>query len=197
MNYESYARRTLAKLQSANELYAKWMLKRVAHVNQVDALQTREHLRQPPETGWQPMDSGAAWGGEWNNLWIRATVKIPEGSGGQTRISAPGYRRGGNAAFFAWHALRHHQQQKPFSGRGTQRGISHGRALGRAKNFRSRLSAMRGTIARARSPYENHGCDEPAEGAFAHAFRGLDVLVLDEAVHQMCFDLMEIVLQAA
>lgn len=45
-------------------------------------------------------------------------------------------------------------------------------------------------------PYENYGCDEPAEGAFSHVFRGVDVLVLDEAVHAMCFDLMT-VLEAA
>ena len=29
MHYEPYAQRTLAKLRSANELYAKWMLRKL------------------------------------------------------------------------------------------------------------------------------------------------------------------------
>ena len=66
----------------------------------------------------------------------------------------------------------------------------------RARNSRLRSNAMRDTIARARSPMKITAADEPAEGAFSHVFRGVDVLVLDEAVHAMCFDLMT-VLEAA
>ena len=37
MHYEPYAQRTLAKLRSANELYAKWMLRKVAHIDGAEA----------------------------------------------------------------------------------------------------------------------------------------------------------------
>ena len=57
MHYEPYAQRTLAKLRSANELYAKWMLRKVAHIDGAEALQTQEHLRTPPEDGWEPINA--------------------------------------------------------------------------------------------------------------------------------------------
>ena len=84
MHYEPYAQRTLAKLRSANELYAKWMLRKVAHIDGAEALQTQEHLRTPPEDGWEPINAGAAWGGEWNNLWLRLNVKIPQEAAGKS-----------------------------------------------------------------------------------------------------------------
>lgn len=195
MNYESYARRTLAKLQSANELYAKWMLKRVAHVNQVDALQTREHLRQPPETGWQPMDSGAAWGGEWNNLWIRATVKIPEAAAGKRVYLRPDTGAVETLCFLRGMPCGIINSKNHFLG-GEHSAVFLTEGARAGEEFPVAFECYAGHHCPGTQPYENYGCDEPAEGAFAHAFRGLDVLVLDEAVHQMCFDLME-VLQAA
>lgn len=195
MHYEPYAQRTLAKLRSANELYAKWMLRKVAHIDGAEALQTQEHLRTPPEDGWEPINAGATWGGEWNNLWLRLNVKIPQEAAGKSVYLRPDTGAVETLCFLRDVPCGIINSKNHFLG-GEHSALFLTQAAQAGEEFPVAFECYAGHHCPGTQPYENYGCDEPAEGAFSHVFRGVDVLVLDEAVHAMCFDLMT-VLEAA
>lgn len=195
MHYEPYAQRTLAKLRSANELYAKWMLRKVAHIDGAEALQTQEHLRTPPEDGWEPINAGATWGGEWNNMWLRLNVKIPQEAAGKSVYLRPDTGAVETLCFLRDVPCGIINSKNHFLG-GEHSALFLTQAAQAGEEFPVAFECYAGHHCPGTQPYENYGCDEPAEGAFSHVFRGVDVLVLDEAVHAMCFDLMT-VLEAA
>ena len=78
MQKEAYIQRTYKKIEKTLELYAKHIFRTVAAAETVLGMETREHLRKPPEAEqMQPILPGSAWGEEYGNLLLRTAFTLP------------------------------------------------------------------------------------------------------------------------
>jgi alpha-mannosidase len=77
MVYEKYSNRVLDKLENLNKIYANLMYTKIASLDPVLGMQTKDHLRTPPTDGLSPLKSGDTWGGEYMNLWVKGSFTVP------------------------------------------------------------------------------------------------------------------------
>ncbi|MCR5042148.1 MAG: hypothetical protein K6C36_08650, partial [Clostridia bacterium] len=70
MYNENLNNRIFSKLESALKIYEKLIFKKVGELADTRAYYTPEHLRSVPESGFEPIEKGASWGGEWQNMWL-------------------------------------------------------------------------------------------------------------------------------
>jgi hypothetical protein len=83
MIYEKYNERLYNKFDSANKIYADLILRKVGELINAKSYKTREHLRAIPISGWQSIEKGSSWGGEWENIWIKGTAVVPKEAEGK------------------------------------------------------------------------------------------------------------------
>ncbi len=77
MHYDSFNKRLLDKIDNALTVYEKKIYEPVAVIGSVKALETREHFRTPPRSGYRDMATGDAWGAEYGSVWIHTAFLIP------------------------------------------------------------------------------------------------------------------------
>ena len=78
MNNNNYIGRTHHKFESVLNFYAAKIFKPVLDIENVLALETKEHFRTPPEkSAMHPIEKGTKWGEEYGNIWLRCEVTVP------------------------------------------------------------------------------------------------------------------------
>ena len=77
MYNENLNNRVFEKLEHALPIYEQLVYNCVGELEHTEALFTSEHLRAVPETGFAPIEKGTAWGGEWNNMWLKGEFTVP------------------------------------------------------------------------------------------------------------------------
>ena len=77
MYNERMKERVFNKLNSALNIYEKLIYTKVGELKNTEAYYTREHLREIPAGGFTPIEPGAGWGGEWENMWLRGEFTVP------------------------------------------------------------------------------------------------------------------------
>ena len=79
MNYDKYAERLITKIERTIELYGRHIFLPISKVNHVLAYRTKDHLRMPPENKvMKEIYVPEVWGGEYENVWLKAIITVPE-----------------------------------------------------------------------------------------------------------------------
>ena len=77
MYYENLKNRIYEKLDHALHIYEKLIYMKVGELQDPEGFFTKEHLRSVPAEGFAPIAKGTAWGGEWENLWVKGSYTVP------------------------------------------------------------------------------------------------------------------------
>ena len=75
---DKYFGRTVGKLQSILPIYAKLIYQKQYEIQNLCYFETQEHFRDVPQNTFLPLEKGQAWGGEYQNMWIKGDFKIPK-----------------------------------------------------------------------------------------------------------------------
>ena len=72
--------KTIDKLLRIEDIYRKLIFQEVASIPMQYLSVGDAHLRQVPsdDQNWQDAETGLAWGGPWENMWLRGAFEIPE-----------------------------------------------------------------------------------------------------------------------
>ncbi len=196
MHYESFNKRLLSKIENALKIYETRIYEPVAVVKTLQALETGEHFRTPPEEGYTQLSSGGQWGGEFGNVWLRTAFTVaPEWAGerlclcentGAREILA--FVNGQPRGMFST------VNSEVFNGR--QNALLLTRQAVAGTVFQIDLECYAWHYEPGISVYQNLGKDTAAEGEFVKTFESVSLCRCNEPVLQAAIDL-HIALQAA
>ena len=195
MNHQAYIERTFKKFENVLEMYGKHILKPLFDVEQVYAYETKEHLRKPPaKEQMQPIAPQTKWGGEYSNIWLSATVTVPQEAEGKlvcAFVDTGAYEilcfKNGVPAGIINSKYQTFNGMHPFMF--VQKDAKAGETIEIAFECYAHHEVL-GT-----SPMANYGKDR-LEDDFIHTYNGITLCVIDTDMRDFAFDL-DIVLQMA
>ena len=195
MVYERYSDRVCSKLENLNKIYSQMMYEKADHLKDIKGLETKEHLRTPPEDGLYGIESGHKWGGEYSNLWLIGSYTVPEELAGKTLYVVP--RTDAYETLY----FKNGAPDGIFNSKGDYMGIMHSAQLlvknaSAGERFDLAFECYAHHFVVDAGPYAAYGKDVPKGGSFEKTFSSIDICVLNETVQKFVFDL-DAVLQMA
>jgi len=191
MNYDQYSGRTLSKLRQVNELYSALMFEKLETVSEVAAFCTQEHLRLPPEAGWESIKSGHKWGGEWQNIWLKFTYTVPANAAGKALYVKPHTNATETLCFTDGVPCGIINSKNNFLG-GEHSAVFLTADAKPGDTFDLAYECYAGHYCVGTSPYDSYGRSEPGAHDFDKTFGGVDILVMDKDIGQMIYDLKSV-----
>jgi len=197
MVYNNYSDRVLGKLENLNKIYADLMYTKIDTLKDLVGLQTKEHFRTPPTENLTPLSVGDRWGGESMNLWIKGTYTVPAELEGKKLHVIP-HTDAYEIMFF-----KNGVPDGLFNSKGDYMGIMHSAQLltqnaVAGESFDLAFECYANHFCAGCHPYNLYGSEMPVakDSDFIKTFKGIDVCVLNENIHNFVFDL-NIALQMA
>ncbi|MBQ4350945.1 MAG: alpha-mannosidase [Clostridia bacterium] len=196
MNNPTYIGRTYRKFESALNLYADRIVKTVGHAEGVLGFETMDHLRLPPAAAdMTPVENGKVWGCEYGNLWLRATVTVPECADGQILCAIPDadaveilcYRNNVPAGII-------NSKNNFIGGMHPCFFVSYDAKAG--ETYDLAFECYAGHTCFGTQPYEQYGRDESKSDTFTHTYRGIRIAVMDPLMRDFVFDLATVLQMA-
>ena len=196
MNNPTYIGRTYRKFESALNLYADRIVKTVGHAEGVLGFETMDHLRLPPAAAdMTPVENGKVWGCEYGNLWLRATVTVPECADGQILCAIPDadaveilcYRNNVPAGII-------NSKNNFIGGMHPCFFVSYDAKAG--ETYDLAFECYAGHTCFGTQPYEQYGRDESKSDTFTHTYRGIHIAVMDPLMRDFVFDLATVLQMA-
>ena len=181
----------MSKLRQVNELYSNLMLEKLETVANVAAFFTQDHLRLPPQSGWENITAGQKWGGEWQNIWIKFTYTVPANAAGKTLYVRPQTNATETLCFVDNKPCGIINSKNSFLG-GEHSAIFLTSDAKPGDTFELAYECYAGHYCVGTSPYDSYGKSEPGEHDFDKRFNGVDILVMDEDLKQMVYDLRSV-----
>lgn len=184
----AYIQRTYQKFQNVLEKYAAHIFAPIADLTDVTAYQTDEHLRLPPDADQlRTIAPGEAWGHEYGNIWLHATVTVPETANGEILCLIPDaeateilcYKDGKPSGII--------NSKNNFLGGMHSAMFLTDRATA-GETYTVDFECYAGHDCLGCSPYENYG-REQAQTNFTKHYHGIRLCVLDKTFRDFCFDL--------
>lgn len=191
MNQNAYIQRTYRKFDNVLERYAAHIFCPIADLTEVTAYQTDEHLRLPPDAELcTPIKPGTPWGHEYGNLWLHATVTVPDCAGGEILCAIPDtgavevlcYRDGKPAGII-------NSKNNFLGGMHSAMFITDHAKAGETITLDFECYAGHDCLGCA--PYSNYGKDR-AQADFTKQYNGIALCVLDKTFRDFCFDLSSV-----
>ena len=189
-------KQTYRKLLRVMENYKSLMFEPVGRL-QAEGLETREHFRRPPETGWQPLAEGQAWGGLNMNLWVRGRFTVPESAAGKSlyvRSHADGreqllFVNGVPKGIFSW-------KHGPDGGAHDSRLLSKNAAPGDVYDLALECwdRQLEGGEDRFDAASRDTGTDPLGPDTPGRVYGGVEIAALNEAVKDLYFDMRELLM---
>ena len=190
MYNENLNNRVFEKLEHALPIYEQLVYNCVGELEHTEALFTSEHLRAVPDSGFAPIEKGTAWGGEWNNLWLKGDFTVPETLDGQKLyvISACG----GNETLFFLNGVPKgifNTKNRDFvGGRHAAQYLGVGKA---GEKLTLAFECYAGHYDPNTDPYDNYFAPDPTQ-TFQHCFNGAQICTRNEDVFTLIFDIREL-----
>jgi len=188
MVYERYTGRMHGKLKAAADIYSKLIFAKVGELSDAVYLDTAEHFRSVPAEGWQPLEKGRRWGGEWQNMWVAGKAVVPAEAAGK-KLYTVSNANAVEILFFV--------NGKPcgiFNSKNDFIGAMHSAELitADAKEgdvYDLAFECYAGHFCAGTAPYANYGRDAAPNAEFMRTYEGINLCVMDELVKDFVFDL--------
>ena len=191
MYYENLKNRVYLKLEKALPIYEKLLFQKVGEMTDAQAYHTKEHLRSVPETGWQPIEKGTVWGGEWENLWVKGEFTVPAGLDGQTLYVVSSC--GGCEELFFLNGVPKglfNTKNRDFIG-----GSHASQYLGKAKAGETLSLAFEcyaGHFCVDTDAYDNYEYPDIQAWDYSQVYNGAEICTRDEEIFTLIFDIREL-----
>ncbi len=190
MYNENLNNRIYEKLDHALHIYEQLIFQTVGELQHTEALFTKEHLRTVPESGFAPIEPGTAWGGEWNNLWLKGDFTVPVALDGQTLYVLSDC--GGNEQLFfldgAPKGIFNTKNRDYVGGHHASQYLGKVQA---GQTLRLAFECYAGHYDPNTDPYDYYFAPDPTQ-TFQHCFNGVHICTRNEDVFTLIFDLREL-----
>ena len=188
MNNNNYIGRTHHKFESVLNFYAAKIFKPVLDIENVLALETKEHFRTPPEkSAMHPIEKGTKWGEEYGNIWLRCEVTVPEECEGHLIGAVPTGRAREILCFKDGEPAGIINSKNRFIGGEHSCMIISGSAKAGEK-IDLAFECYAGHTEFGCAPYESYMRDEDTLDSYNLTFEGVQLVVLDEVINNFVFD---------
>ena len=190
MYNEGMKNRIFSRLESALKIYSKMIYVKVGELRDTRAYFTREHLREVPAQGFSPIEKGASWGGEWENMWLCGEFTVPAELDGQPLYAVSNC--GGAEQLFFLNGVPKgiiNSKNQDFIG-----GHHASRYLGKAaagETYSLAFECYAGHYDPNTDPYDDYFCPDPTQG-FVHTFGGVDICKRNDDIFTLIFDIREL-----
>ncbi len=190
MYNENMKNRIFSKLESAMKIYAKMIYRKVGELSDTRAYFTREHLRDIPGDGFEPISRGTSWGEEWGNMWLCGEYTVPAELDGR-ELYAVSNCGGAEQLFFLNGVPKGiiNSKNRDFIG-GSHACQFIGKAVSGEK-FNIAFECYAGHYDPNTDPYDDYFCPDPTQG-FTHTFDGVDICTRDNDIFTLIFDIREL-----
>ncbi len=196
MYYEPLKRKANRKLEQAMKVYADRIFIKVGELSNVQAYYTKEHLRNVPQgEGWTSIEKGTAWGGEWQNLWIKGSFACDAAVDGK-KIYALSRAGGCEQLFFVNGVPKGIFNIKNTDYVGGNHGTQYIGVAKAGEKFDLAFECYAGHFCVGCAPDENFEYPDIEMPDFMQCYKGVDICVMDETVKDMVFDLREVLAAA-
>ena len=188
---ENLKKRIVEKLERTLHIYEKLVYRKVGELQHVRSLTTTEHLREVPRTGLAPIEKGAAWGGEWMNLWVCGDYTVPEAYDG-VPLYAVSLCGGREELFFlngVPKGLFNTKNREFVGGNHAAQFIGVGKA---GETVDMAFECYAGHFDIDTDPYNNYDYPDIPRQGFMHTYDGVEICVRDEEIFTLLFDLREL-----
>ena len=196
MKNESYINRTYGKFDRTLSRYVPLMFRHVADITDVTAMQTDEHLRLPPDAAtMSPITPGQRWGHEWGNIWLHASITVPQTADGEILCVIPDveaveilcFKNGKPAGII-------NSKNRFLGGEHSAMFISDCARAGETVTLDFECYA--GHHCPGCAPFENYDTDEANPDSYVHTYRGIKLVVMDKDMRDFVFDLATVLQMA-
>ena len=190
---EKLVRVLFEKTERMLTIYETLAYRKVGALMHTRALCTKAHLRAVPKTGWSDVEAPFAWGGEWENLWVRGDFTVPPPLAGQT-LYAVSLCGGREQLFFLNGEPKGIFNRKNREFIGGNHAVQQIGAFRAGDSFELAFECYAGHFDADTEPYCHYGEEPPvpAAGDFCHTYDGVQICTRDEEVYTLLFDLREL-----
>ncbi len=196
MIHERYSARLREKLNRLNRIYGNLIFKKVGELQDQMFFDTQEHLRSVPTDGWQPLEKGRVWGGEWKNMWVKGNVTVPPEAEGR-KLYAVSNADATEILFFINGVPKgiFNSKNDFIGGMHSAELIDPNAAVD--KSYELAFECYAGHFCAGTAPYDNYGVTQAAPGSFMHTYGGIDICIMNENVKNFVFDLKAVLQMAS
>ena len=190
MYNERMKERVFNKLNSALNIYEKLIYTKVGELKNTEAYYTREHLREIPAGDFTPIEPGAGWGGEWENMWLRGEFTVPAELDGKALYAVSDC--GGTEQLFFLNGVPKgiiNSKNRDFVG-----GSHACQYLGAAKageTLRLAFECYAGHYDPNTDPFDDYFRPDPTQ-SFDHTFNGVEICTRNDDIFTLVFDVREL-----
>lgn len=195
MNNNAYIERTYQKFDNVLEHYARRIIRNVAKIDTVLAVETTDHLRLPPEdAAMQEIQPGYVWGAEYSNIWVKTTVTVPEEADGEILCAIPNvdavevlcFKNGKPAGII-------NSKHRFIGGNHAFMFVDDCAKAGDVIELAFECYA--GHFCAGTQPYDNYGRDEDTSN-YKRTYNGVTIGVIDKVIRDCVFDLSTVLQMA-
>ena len=194
MTYSEYDGRLYDKMDRINRIYEGRIFNRIGELDNVEGVETKDHLRQPPEKGWIEWKSGMIWGGEYMNLWTKGSFAVPKEMTGKDLYILPETGAQEGLVFVNGKPVGSLNQAR--GGPDGHYSIWMGKAKKAGETFQVAIDNYAWHNNPGCSPYENYGRDNAPDSAFKKTYTGIYVCVRDNDIFYFTFALRNLIQMA-
>lgn len=190
MYNEKLKQRAFSKLENVLSIYEKFIFTEQARLADTQGLFTKEHLRSVPDEGFAPIENGTAWGGEWNNLWVKGSFTVPAELEGKP-LYAVSLCGGVEQLFFINGVPKgiYNSKNREFIG-----GTHSAQYIGKFKageSFELAFECYAGHYDPDTDPYNNY-FEPDASQTFSHTYSGVKICTRNDDIFTLIFDIKEL-----
>ncbi len=188
MNNTNYINRTHGKFESVLNYYAEKIYKPVLDIENVLALETKEHFRVPPKASeMHPIKKGDKWGEEYGNMWLSCEVTVPEECEGKLIGAFPTGRAREILCFKNGVPTGMINSTNRFIG-GEHSCMILSASAKAGEKYELSFECYAGHTDFGCAPYDSYMRDENAKDDYTLTYEGIKLVVLDQVINDFVFD---------
>ncbi len=188
---EGLKRSLFDKLKELMHILEKCVYRKVGEMQNAQSLTTTEHLRAVPQAGFAPIEKGAVWGGEWQNLWVKGSFTVPPELDGQALFAVS--RCGGRETLFfldgAPKGLFNTKNREYIGGNHASQYLGKYKA---GQVIDLAFECYAGHFDVDTDSYNNYEYPDIPPRDFSHVYEGVEICTRDEEVFTLLFDMHEL-----
>ena len=192
MKLEGIENRFLRKYHDMINIYGGYIFEPVGELKDVFGFKTQEHLRKPPEEGWEPVRDGYAWGGEFGSLWLKGTAVVPEEAVGKKLYATENTGAREVLFFVNGKPCGIFNRREDFIG-GWHSAEFIGVPEKEGQTYDLAFECYAWHFEAGCRPYDNYHRDMPDEHEFDKVYHSIELCVMNEEVKEFVFNLRNLV----
>ena len=190
MYNEKLNNRIYDRLQNALSIYEKMIFEPVGELENAEVFKTKEHLRNVPESGFEPIEKGTPWGGEWENIWVKGSFDVPAELDGKKLYAISNC--GGNEQLFFINGVPkgiYNSKNHDYIGGGhSSQFIKEAKA---GERIELAFECYAGHYDPNTDPYDYYFEPDPRQ-TFAHVYDGVEICLRNDEIFAFIFDVKEL-----